>query len=238
MSPGSRPTADAQPVTPDGRYLVVRGRLWRRSGQALSEAERQTLVEGLMSAFIRPSSWGLLTIHLFMAASLGLKGSRPIRAVQIQCHPRVERRVIDAGRAWRREVRTGWPALRSPRLARRTSLRSSPGSCSMGRLRRRSTRVSRGTLRPEPSITRLRLSGPAMVARPRLARSDGAQPSETPLAFLPTSPTRRRRPRPGPWLSSPSPLRPTPRGRSSSSTRRLPTTSSSRATGPSRARWC
>lgn len=42
----------AQPslVTPDGRYLVVRGRLWRRSDPLLSEAERQKLVEHLMAA--------------------------------------------------------------------------------------------------------------------------------------------------------------------------------------------
>lgn len=38
------------PVTPDGRYIVVRGRLWRRSNPALPEAERQALVNELMSA--------------------------------------------------------------------------------------------------------------------------------------------------------------------------------------------
>jgi hypothetical protein len=38
------------PVTPDGRYIVVRGRLWRRSNPHLPEAERQALVSDLMSA--------------------------------------------------------------------------------------------------------------------------------------------------------------------------------------------
>lgn len=38
------------PVTPDGRYFVVRGRLWRCSNPALSEAEHQKLVDELMAA--------------------------------------------------------------------------------------------------------------------------------------------------------------------------------------------
>lgn len=37
-------------LTPDGRYLVVRGRLWRRANPALPEAERQELVRALMAA--------------------------------------------------------------------------------------------------------------------------------------------------------------------------------------------
>ncbi|HEY8380891.1 MAG TPA: hypothetical protein VIL09_01950 [Microvirga sp.] len=41
---------DAPLVTPDGRYLVVRGRLWRRANPTLSEDERQGLVQELMSA--------------------------------------------------------------------------------------------------------------------------------------------------------------------------------------------
>jgi hypothetical protein len=36
--------------TPDGRYLVVRGRLWRRSDPALPDAERERLVHELMAA--------------------------------------------------------------------------------------------------------------------------------------------------------------------------------------------
>lgn len=38
------------PVTPDGRYFVVRGRLWRCSDPRLGTAERATLVSQLMTA--------------------------------------------------------------------------------------------------------------------------------------------------------------------------------------------
>ncbi|MCK1405083.1 hypothetical protein [Bradyrhizobium sp. 76] len=38
------------PVTPDGRYFVVRGRLWRMANPALGEAERTCLVGHLMKA--------------------------------------------------------------------------------------------------------------------------------------------------------------------------------------------
>lgn len=37
-------------VTPDGRYLVVRGRLWRRSDPGLPGDRRQALVDELMEA--------------------------------------------------------------------------------------------------------------------------------------------------------------------------------------------
>lgn len=38
------------PVTPDGRYFVVRGRLWRTSDPALPAADRERLVKELMAA--------------------------------------------------------------------------------------------------------------------------------------------------------------------------------------------
>ena len=38
------------PVTPDGRYFVVRGRLWRMSDPKLGAAEREALVTVLMAA--------------------------------------------------------------------------------------------------------------------------------------------------------------------------------------------
>lgn len=38
------------PVTPDGRYFVVRGRLWRTSNPDVPPAEREALVHGLMAA--------------------------------------------------------------------------------------------------------------------------------------------------------------------------------------------
>ncbi|WP_070885712.1 hypothetical protein J3Q00_06105 [Pseudomonas sp. D2-3] len=37
-------------TTPDGRYLIVRGRLWRLSSPALDEPQRQALVGQLMDA--------------------------------------------------------------------------------------------------------------------------------------------------------------------------------------------
>jgi hypothetical protein len=42
--------AKAYPVTPDGRYFVVRGRLWRRRNPALSERRAAELVSELMRA--------------------------------------------------------------------------------------------------------------------------------------------------------------------------------------------
>ncbi len=38
------------PQTPDGRYFIVKGRLWRCSNPKLSEEERSSLVKDLMSA--------------------------------------------------------------------------------------------------------------------------------------------------------------------------------------------
>ena len=40
----------AYPVTPDGRYFVVRGRLWRCSNPSLDPVLRATLVQELMHA--------------------------------------------------------------------------------------------------------------------------------------------------------------------------------------------
>ncbi|CAN7480316.1 hypothetical protein LJR143_003082 [Pseudoxanthomonas sp. LjRoot143] len=40
----------AQRHTPDGRYLVVRGRLWRAANPHLADATRQALVQQLMQA--------------------------------------------------------------------------------------------------------------------------------------------------------------------------------------------
>ena len=38
------------PVTPDGRYFVVRGRLWRTTNPALPPADRERHVKELMAA--------------------------------------------------------------------------------------------------------------------------------------------------------------------------------------------
>lgn len=42
--------SDRYPVTPDGRYFVVRGRLWRRADPALAPDEAKARVSELMSA--------------------------------------------------------------------------------------------------------------------------------------------------------------------------------------------
>ncbi|PKV14520.1 hypothetical protein [Xanthomonas prunicola] len=44
-------TVSTTPITtPDGRYLIVRGRLWRTSNPQMSEEARATLVSALMDA--------------------------------------------------------------------------------------------------------------------------------------------------------------------------------------------
>ena len=42
--------AGGHPITPDGRYFVVRGCLWRMSDPRLDDEERQRLVDMLMDA--------------------------------------------------------------------------------------------------------------------------------------------------------------------------------------------
>ncbi len=44
------PSRKDYPVTPDGRYFVVRGRLWRCSNPSLPAASREQLVKELMQA--------------------------------------------------------------------------------------------------------------------------------------------------------------------------------------------
>lgn len=43
-------TKAGPPTTPDGRYIVVRARLWRAANPHLSQAARRALVDQLMSA--------------------------------------------------------------------------------------------------------------------------------------------------------------------------------------------
>lgn len=45
-----RGPAPPHPVTPDGRYFVVRGRLWRMSDPSIPDERRQELVRDLMAA--------------------------------------------------------------------------------------------------------------------------------------------------------------------------------------------
>lgn len=42
--------AKDHPVTPDGRYFVAKGRLWRRTDPALDPAERRAAIKELMRA--------------------------------------------------------------------------------------------------------------------------------------------------------------------------------------------
>jgi hypothetical protein len=44
------PASHQYPSTPDGRYFIVDGRLWRMSNSALAPEERQALVDRLMHA--------------------------------------------------------------------------------------------------------------------------------------------------------------------------------------------
>lgn len=44
------PNAQPHPHTPDGRYFVVKGRLWRTSNPTLAPDVRQELVNALMQA--------------------------------------------------------------------------------------------------------------------------------------------------------------------------------------------
>ncbi|WP_437970131.1 hypothetical protein WMF04_12875 [Sorangium sp. So ce260] len=46
----ARSASRAPLVTPDGRYLIVRGRLWRRANPSLPEEARKRLVSELMAA--------------------------------------------------------------------------------------------------------------------------------------------------------------------------------------------
>jgi len=50
MTSGPSTPGGAHPVTPDGRYFVVRGRLWRCSDPRLDPARRAELVQALMAA--------------------------------------------------------------------------------------------------------------------------------------------------------------------------------------------
>ncbi len=45
-----KPAGKTHPVTLDGRYFVVRGRLWRTSDPTLPPERRETLVHDLMQA--------------------------------------------------------------------------------------------------------------------------------------------------------------------------------------------
>lgn len=45
-----RDKAAVYPETPDGRYFVVKGRLWRKTNPSLAPARREALIKELMAA--------------------------------------------------------------------------------------------------------------------------------------------------------------------------------------------
>ena len=47
---GAQPASDQPERTHDGRYIIVRGRLWRATNPDLSEAERKRWTHALMDA--------------------------------------------------------------------------------------------------------------------------------------------------------------------------------------------
>lgn len=47
---GERGVSERRPTTPDGRYFIVGGRLWRSTNPAIPEAKRHQLVGELMNA--------------------------------------------------------------------------------------------------------------------------------------------------------------------------------------------
>lgn len=65
-------------VTPDGRYLVVRGRLWRRSDPALPPDERRRLVDALMAARRAIGAGDETARAAVHAAKLGLGERGPV----------------------------------------------------------------------------------------------------------------------------------------------------------------
>lgn len=93
----------AHPVTPDGRYFVVRGRLWRMANPALSEDRRSVLVKELMQAR--------------RAVGLALKSNDPVAE-------RAARKAVDAAKVALGERGAVWWTDGAPdfnrRLARNT----------------------------------------------------------------------------------------------------------------------
>lgn len=92
------------PVTPDGRYFVVRGRLWRCSNPMLSAAERAQHVAALMQA----------------RSAVG----RALRAGDIDAE-REARRAVDAAKVALGERGAAWWSDGTPDYNRRL-VRNSP----------------------------------------------------------------------------------------------------------------
>jgi hypothetical protein len=64
--------------TPDGRYIVVRGRLWRAANPNLLEAEREQLVKALMGARQMPPKVRAAAREAVQAAKVALGERGPV----------------------------------------------------------------------------------------------------------------------------------------------------------------
>jgi len=81
MNEPTQQNRDAPLHTPDGRYIVVRGRLWRAANPGLPEQERQAAVNRLMDA------------RRAVAAALRAKDEQALR----QARSQVQQAKIDLG---------------------------------------------------------------------------------------------------------------------------------------------
>ena len=99
--------------TPDGRYLVVRGRLWRTSNPALPPERRQTLVDELMAArrAVREA--------LKSNASDALAAARPqVQAAKVALGERGPVWWTDGGPDFNRQMARNTPMPRGPPTTR------------------------------------------------------------------------------------------------------------------------
>ncbi|MES2889118.1 MAG: hypothetical protein V4739_14070 [Pseudomonadota bacterium] len=88
-------TRPPHPVTPDGRYFVVRGRLWRCSNPALPPAERQRWVDALM--------------HARRAVGQALKGQAPVDLAAARAQVDVAKRALgERGPVWWTDGAPDW----------------------------------------------------------------------------------------------------------------------------------
>ena len=92
------------PVTPDGRYFVVRGRLWRCSNPDLPEHERAALTTALMRA---RSAVGL-ALRAGNADALA-RARRQVDAAKIALGERGPAWWTDGARDWNRHLAKNTP---------------------------------------------------------------------------------------------------------------------------------
>jgi len=92
------------PVTPDGRYFVVRGRLWRCSNPALAEPQRAALTAALMrarSAIGRAARAG--------DTATRAEARRQVHAIKVDLGERGDPWWTDGSRDWNRHLAKNTP---------------------------------------------------------------------------------------------------------------------------------